>query len=620
MLRANYDANAPSYFDNFRQFVLAVLAAEHPRPMLRGNVAKEVRGQFGIRIPELAMKSLLRRTSRQGLTIPNGTDFISLAPEGLSSAPDLTSQIVSFRRRQDELVVTFRDFLSTKFPAHAEADREILASQLSEYIENHSVPLLNQRVRGRSVVDKPSSSFEYSVSAFIAHLAATDQTRFSYVEEAAKGAILATVLTLDGGDSRKPLSELHVVLDTPVLFNLLGYHGEELEAPSLELLAMASRQGARVSAFEHSIREMDGILESVERSIRSGRGSLSVRPSYLHFMDIGASASDIAMARASLEADVTGLGVIVESKPEYDRRHTLDEAKLEDLLQEKVGYRQDATRIYDVDSLSAVYRMRRGSSSSKLEATRAVLVTSNSKLVAAANTFERTRDSYSLAIRDDSLAGILWVRESAVDSGVPRQLLLASAYSGMRPSDALWARYLAEVDVLVGREAVTPEEAIILRSTSFSRDAVMEETLGDPTQVTSDSPLVVLERLRSERSAEVELELEELRAATRDARSSADTAAASWVEKDEEIERLENDRAADSVRLEQLTEEVTKKNEALAEARAEIASRQGQDELRDERLRNRSERNATIRVNVILIAFSGLLFVLAILAVVQLPP
>ncbi|WP_029267660.1 MULTISPECIES: hypothetical protein [unclassified Microbacterium] len=612
VLRANFNANAPTYFDNFTAFVLAALAQDNCRPVERRTVATRIRETFGIRIPELALGKMLKRTNGAGLTEFVGTEFVSITQSGREQTP-ATEQLVAFQRRQDELASVFREFVATRFPDEHDALPEDVGAALADYIDRQSVPLLNQSLRGRADVSPTSTRFDYVVSVFIADLSVRDQVRFGYVEEAAKGAILASVLTLDTGGMGTALDRLTLVLDTPILMNLLGYDGEVLQRPALELVEMARAQGAKVIAFQHSLRELDGILEGVEKALRSGRASRSINAAFLNFSEQGKSAVDVALVRADLERHVRDRGVQVQEKPEYVHEHSLDENKLEELLQAKVGYRENSTRLFDVDSLSAVHRMRRGRSSSTLEHCRAVLVTSNTSVVIAANTFERTRDQFSLAIRDEALAGILWVRSSAIDSDVPTKLLLASAYSGMQPSPALWSRYLEEVDELEKREEVSPDEAVVLRATTVSRAVLMEETLGDAGEVTPDLPLVVLQRMRSDEARPLEDKAMQAEARANLAELSADTAAASWLDNVEALQRVIEQRDAAALALSQTEQE---RDDAVRLVKAQVEK----DNVRDERIRQRAKTSASRRLTGLLVGFIIVWLALAVLGIVELTP
>jgi len=414
-----------------------------------------------------------------------------------------------------------------------------VAEELGKYLERHSVPLIAKSVRGKAFSpmagEEAAPGFEYVIARFVAHLSERDDVGFGYLEEAAKGAILAAVVTLDTSSFRNSLDELSVYVDTPVLIDLLGYSGSAPMQATHQLLELAHKQGASVLVFEHSLRELDGVLQSAESFSRNAQNR-DARPINLHFQDQGWTAADITLARQAMPEALAVLNIGVSPKPDDYHRYGLDEEKLEKALQDAVHYKHEITRRYDVESLSAIHRLRKGNSRGTLDRCGAVLLTNNIELVRAV--IDDERHEWPLAMTDSALAGILWARSPAVAGELPRNMVLAAAYAGMQPDPHLWARYVDEVTVLENRGVVSADDAVVLRSTSQGRNALMDETLGLESRLSSESPVDVLQRIKEELEQPV---LEQLRAHQNSesvAKDAADTAAGAWIEKDNNENRL----------------------------------------------------------------------------------
>ena len=118
VLRANYNASASNYLDNFTPFVLSVLAASGKSFLERHVIADAIRSDFGLDIPAMVVGRLVRRTNREGLTEPVGTDAISITTRGLEEAPTIATEVTQYRRRQSELVKVFEEFVDARFPEH----------------------------------------------------------------------------------------------------------------------------------------------------------------------------------------------------------------------------------------------------------------------------------------------------------------------------------------------------------------------------------------------------------------------------------------------------------------------------------------------------------------------
>jgi hypothetical protein len=537
VLRANYNSEAPSYVDNFRGFVLGVLA-EHQEPVTRDVIAFEIRDSFGIAIPDLVVGKIIKRAKLTHLVDENRIGFF-LTKQGHKVAPAVRGMRDKYLRQQRGLEDRFRAFIAHDFPEQKTLLEADVAGELGKYLERHSVPLIANSVKGRAFAPLPledaAPGFEYVIARFVANMSERDDVGFGYLEEAAKGAILAAVVTLDTSSFHNSLDALAVYVDTPVLIDLLGFSGSAPMLANHQLLELAQKQGASVLVFEHSLRELDGVLQSAENFSRSAQNR-EARPMNLHFQEQGWTAADITLARQAVPEALAVLQIGVIAKPEDYRRFGLDEEKLEQALQDAVHYKHESSRRYDVESLSAIHRLRKGNSRGTLDRCGAVLLTNNVELVRA--TIDDERHEWPLAMTDSALAGILWARSPAVAGELPRNMVLAAAYAGMQPDPRLWTRYVDEVTVLENRGAVSADDAVVLRSTSQGRNALMDETLGIESRLSSESPVDVLARIKDELEQPV---LEQLRA-HRDsesvAKDAADTAAGAWIEKDQIENRL----------------------------------------------------------------------------------
>jgi hypothetical protein len=499
VLRANYNANAGSYLDNFVGFVLDALAASHPRFLQRDEIAEQIRSEYGIAIPDLVVGQLLRRMRKQKLTEEAAQDCYTVTAEGHSRAPAIQELATGYRAQQAELEYHFREFVTKKFPEHLEILTQDVGAALQSYFEQHAVPLLSRSIKGAPLKIESRAGFDYLISGFVAELAEIDQARFNYVVEASKGAILAAVLEMDTSGFKDSLVGLQIYFDTPVVINALGFAGEVLQRAAIQTIELAQSQGAQSLLFTHSMKEIRGILNGAQSSLRAGSRSMSTSAVYLHFVESGYSAVDVMEIEESLEERIAELGLSIAGKPANYATFGLDEARLDNQLQEVVRYREAATRLYDVDSLSAIHRLREGSVPQKFERAKAIFVTSNSALVRAAREFSATdrRAKFPLALHDTAAAAILWVRSASMEDEVPREQLLATAYASMQPNQTLWAKYLEEIDQLEARAEVSADEAAVLRATTVAREALMDETLGDGELMTADLPLQVLDRVRS---------------------------------------------------------------------------------------------------------------------------
>jgi hypothetical protein len=224
-----------------------------------------------------------------------------------------------------------------------------------------------------------------------------------------------------------------------------------------------------------------------------------------HFLDKGTTAADIEIERGNLRKRLQALRIREIQPPENHYQYGLDEAALEALLDKNVRYKVATTRRYDVDSLSAIHRLRRGTSPAEFERCRYVLITDNDRVVRAARQVDE-RHEFPLAMMDADMAALLWVRSPAVADDLPRTQLLATVHSGMQPGGHLWSKYLDEIERLEISGEVSDDDALLLRARPEARQALMMYTLGRP-EVDTESIAAVVERVHETLQQPIRAEL-----------------------------------------------------------------------------------------------------------------
>jgi hypothetical protein len=391
----------------------------------------------------------------------------------------------------DKLITFCRERYETEWTTD-EAD-----SALLEYLEERSPAILAAAIEGSPIPSPPMTvkDADFLVRAFVHHLSTSDPEGFSFLETIVKGSMLANVLIFPEIAKVQRLFEgVEIYFDTPFILGAIGLEGESRQASTLELLSLLYKQKARLSIFEHTRDEVGGVLDAAANSLRSGR-----KPAQLEFFEyLGGKEykpSDIELVIAKLGESLDSLRIKVKPRPPQTIALGLDEAKLDQIMENKVSYRSDRAKQFDLDSLTAIHRLRGGKTYPDIESCRAVFVTPNTNLIKAAKTYfdsEYERTTVPLAIRDDVLTTIVWLKQpiSAID--LPRRMIIADCFAAMKPPDRLWKIYLAEVEKLSARGNISENDYYLLRYSVEARRALMDFTMGSPEGFTEGTVAEIL--------------------------------------------------------------------------------------------------------------------------------
>src|SRR5829696_6125248 len=189
------------------------------------------------------------------------------------------------------------------------------------------------------------------------------------------------------------------------------------------------------------------------------------------------------MCRRSSPVSTTGLKRTPSRSCQLPPKRTiLPLMRRNSLLQTEVGYRRREALLRDLDSLTAIHRLRGGELRRRIERSDAVLVSNNYSLARAGKTFFDSLYGASgvpLCMLDSRAAAIAWLMSPVQAADLPRRQVIATSYAALSPPDAMWRKYLSEVRKLASRGDLSEDQVALLAFSPEARLALMNETDGD---------------------------------------------------------------------------------------------------------------------------------------------
>jgi len=165
----------------------------------------------------------------------------------------------------------------------------------------------------------------------------------------------------------------------------------------------------------------------------------------------------------------------------------------------------------DVDSISAIMRLREEKYYPAIEECKALFVTTNYDLARISRQFYYKESDFHTVcpcLTDGVLTNLLWLKKPTKAPDLPRKRIIADCYAATQPSEHLWNLYLTEIDKLEQDKQVTPDEYYSLRHSLEAKSALMELTYGEEEGFTRGTVQEILELVRSRMQAEVKAKLE----------------------------------------------------------------------------------------------------------------
>ena len=485
ILKVNWDVRKTGYLENFIPLIAECLRLMPSDIITVNDLQKEMKSRFGLVLPQKTLGTLLRRAKRHSYVKLQDYAYI----RNTETLAKLNFAAIQQRvlDKHDSLIRELLKFCEQRF--HLRWNESEAEAAFQSYLQDSQFVVAGGRVPDTLIpsVRPPTPNTKYYIASFIQYLQDTNDPGLDYLDTVAKGNMLANAVFLaDPDQPARKFKKTAVFFDSQFLIYALGYAGQPREAPCTELLELLYETGAELRCFTHTVTEMRGILDSVAHIVESDQNAYGPAIGTVeYFLSKGYKSSDIELSKVSLERDLQRLRINIVDKPGYqDHELVIDEKRLDEALKE-IGFTREPARQRDVDSVSAIIRLRHGKEYYHLEECRAVFTTTNSDLSRVCNTqLCSSADCVPPCLTDYSLTNFLWLKKPTVAPDLPRKRIIADCYAAMQPDEKLWQRYLQETQKLKEDNKVSTEEYYMLRYSLEARQALMELTRGDDVALT----------------------------------------------------------------------------------------------------------------------------------------
>ena len=507
MLMVNQKDDQAGSLKVYSPFVYHCLATCRDNVVSTPNLQKALKDDWGVELPQAVINRILAQAEEnERVVLIDGTYQVNRPKLGNDDLSSIRAEVARARR---ELLDGIRTFAKEHF--ELDWTEENANDALHRYIDAFSSRILAAAVTGGDIQTAPPDTDpdRYVIHRFASHVNERRQQLFDALVIRVKGRMLADSMYFlnENRDEAPSLGQVEVYLDGPVLLFVLGYAGPEIQGQYTELLDMLKRQAAVVRCFEHSVTEAREILDAAATKARTGRASESFHGDVVsHLVRSDKSPVEIELLSDRLPNDLLRLGINPVETPARREHRQSDEEDLDARLQRRLHYSNRLARERDIDSLTAIYRLRDGKHSRDITDCRALFVTHNPILFQIAASFFRSNDRKAVppCAHDAALTTMLWLREPTAMPDLPRDRIIADAYAALNPKPELWLKYNEEIERLRTEGHLEEDDVVFLRYGKEAQEALMDETRGNPDAFTAGTVTQVLQRSREVAKADAD--------------------------------------------------------------------------------------------------------------------
>lgn len=364
---------------------------------------------------------------------------------------------------------------------------------------------------GEKVEDSDGvSPAEYAWYSFIKEQGELQTELYSFIC-ALSASNIAKQALFHVGETTTDYSGLHIYLDSPIVFALLGMDEESRTESYKTLISDMLKAKCSVHVLDHNFQEVDGIITRAAGWATSTQYDLRKANNVARFFhDSQMCDAEISEFCENIETKLNELGITVKetSYDIYQDKFQEDESCLFEMVKARYlehGYelskeKEDSIRI-DVRSIIMIYRERQGQTATRLQNAKHIMLTSNNAIANVSKKYESNRSTQSghipACISADLFGAILWLDSPMQMMEYQKQKLLADCYAFLKPDKTLLDKYIQSLDEARNADAIDEKRFLFLRTHRVVLDSLMDITKGDYARFNSNTYMEVYEDIQA---------------------------------------------------------------------------------------------------------------------------
>lgn len=495
--------NNKDYIDYFQPFIISVIreidksgkqiCVDEVRPLLESNI--------GLKVPDGIVRILLRRLFRKNL-LTESYGLYSANRKKLEKCPDFDADRRETKRHIYALVADFISFHELENGIKI-SDEEAL-DYFIQFLSCFSIDSIRLSVGGTCFSVKSKKKNIILVGNYLLKINKQNPDKFNDFVIFLQGNMIANCIT-DSSliDAPKSYKDVIFFIDTPVLIELYGLDGEIYQQAANEMFQFVKKLSGKFAIFTHTKNETEHLIEAMANQIDSPNASTNkiIREARRN----NVTKADLLLKQVQLSSFLENNGIALVETPPYDKNFQIDELALEKLLDQEIHYYRPTAKHNDINSIRSIYTKRGKTTFSVLEKSKAILVTSNTKLAQVAYLFTKSVSNKSLfpsVITSLNLSNISWLKAPRGTLNLPRAELLSVAYASLMPTKDFLVKVSKEIEKLENNPTTEENHYHLLKSSHLINDSLMVITGGDENALTKETIYEAAERVTNEIKSE----------------------------------------------------------------------------------------------------------------------
>lgn len=363
-------------------------------------------------------------------------------------------------------------------------------------------------------INRKTEFTNYLIGEFICNEEKNNSDTFKNVLKIIEGHMIANAIYLQiENDNKASLKKLTCYLDSPFILRVLGLKSDEENKSAKELYDLLNKYGANIKCFSHTYQEVYNIINFYKNNIGKSKENT------LEYLDEQKyTEGQVDLLLSSLESKFKYYKIEIVDRPDFatNEKYMIDYKGLEDKLiahkEQNNSYFSENSISNDVDSVSSINILRKGTKVSKIENCNYIFVTTYHYLkVASKEIMTKLSDTdIGLVIDDLDLTTILWFKDFENNSELPKLRLVENALAATNASDEIIKKAIPIFESIKKDNSSLELESVsnCLTKHYLKTSGYVDMVKNDPDLVTKESMVDFLSK-KDEELKKKEKELED---------------------------------------------------------------------------------------------------------------
>lgn len=499
MLTAIFEKTKKGNIDLIAPFVLYIIFKAE-EGIIEEDIIKNMTTEFSfLEFPRAVLKIILNKLKKEKKILQNNKKYFAV--------DTVKKEIEEFDERHSnatketkEVIDALWKYLKDNTTIKTSYDNVRIA--FGSFLDKNGYVIYNN-FNPQNLKIKNSDKLQFFIAKFIENQYINNTNVFQILINIIEGLLLANVIYLQiSPDNTVNLSKLNCYFDTPFLLRIIEFKEKEDNISAIELVKLLREQGAKIKCFRHSFNEVQSIL----RNYIDNKDALKRKT--LEGLDIeDYNDTELNELYMNLEDIFREKDIIIEDKPSYEKvkynnnkyEDQIDEVKLKQIILDRYSNKEirDIVIDNDIDSVSAIMRLREGKRIQKFEDCNAIFVTSNHDIRTATKQLLKINETIEISpvISDIDLTAIMWLRSLKDNPTLPKDKLIENARALLKPSSSIIEEFNKSLDKIKKVKYAKDGKSLqaLIYTTHFSSE-FMDEIEGDVNKVNPGAIIKVYEK------------------------------------------------------------------------------------------------------------------------------